>query len=1118
MNPVRYRRAAGSLAVCVAFLLLVAQGPPASASAGSFAPPHADAGVETNGDHLFNYLRIDASLQVTTPGMFTIKVVLNDDLDLGKLTEASVTVSLAGGAQTVSVFLDGPDIYNGGVDGPYHAHLTLQSEYGETLAMDVHTTAAYGFADFQPYVAHFVPPNSEKTWDNDTDGLKDWIDLGFTLDVATAGRYTLSSLLTDSTYTVSVRWSQTRDLAAGRATLHQLFLGYPIRLSQRNGPYMVTNTLSDGRGQFIDFLYVQTASYDYTVFETPPARLNPPHSDTGVDLDGDGLYNTLRVDVGLSIDASGTYSVRGQLYSGGGQFITSTVSTLVLSPGTVKVSLSFLGYLIYDSGFDGPYRVDLDIFDTGQLRLDFGSYWTASYSRFKFQPRLAYLDPPHEDQGIDVNGNGKYEVLRLFVHLNVTAPVILRIDAALRQGVLSSDLVRASVNASLSPGLRVVSLDFAAADIIAAGKDGPYRAWISLYGPNNTLLDEGSHRTQGYLLSDFDPGPRGEIVGLYGDRPEDLDLDGLYNRLRLTVAVNVSEAGRYRLEGALVKNSVTIAQDSTAQELGPGAAMMVLVFGGPDIRAAGLDGPYDVQVALRGSRGALLASAVLTTAAYPATSFRLAASVTLSGLVSSAVNGTSMDGATVWIVDYDDHVSRTALADAAGRYSLRTYTGTYWIVVDHPNGQAKVSRQTLTADTWLNASLYLPNRLAVRDTITWAGWNDILVSVRYTYATDASAIRLELDWMQGNRDGWVESSEATLIQDPVDRLRDVIDAGSSMDRLLVNGENYSAAGDALWDDAVSGNVSLGEAPAREVVRAFRTGWKIGKPPRAEIAFDTYYDSASVDRILLFYVPGFYRFASSNATEDVVVRFRKGVNPILLDPLVVGSGAEPPDVGFIRIMLYTQASYVPPTPSAPTGLSATLEGGTDVALSWLAPTTNTDGSRILNLAGYHVYRASSSGPLTRIGSLLPWTSASDRPGSGTYSYAVSAVNTDGVESALSSPVTITVGAPSASNSTGLAQERGARTLPAEGEPLRLGVPLSPLLGFSACISAFLAAMAAVAAMTWGARIPTPRRRWHRLPQRSANPRGRKGGSIELNETCEISLRNESVRERTSSRRR
>ena len=159
-----------------------------AAASGTFQPPHSDVGVDTNGDGRYNFLRIQVRLAITNPGTFTVYVVLKDDLDLGFLSETSVTVTLPSGAQSLPVDVSGVDVYNGGVDGPYNVHLTLRSDFGTVLATGVHVTSGYSFTSFQPYDARIVPPHSERTLDNDTDGLADWLELGITVDVSTQAR------------------------------------------------------------------------------------------------------------------------------------------------------------------------------------------------------------------------------------------------------------------------------------------------------------------------------------------------------------------------------------------------------------------------------------------------------------------------------------------------------------------------------------------------------------------------------------------------------------------------------------------------------------------------------------------------------------------------------------------------------------------------------------------------------------------------------------------------------------------------------------------------------------------------------------------------------------------
>ncbi len=91
------------------------------------------------------------------------------------------------------------------------------------------------------------------------------------------------------------------------------------------------------------------------------------------------------------------------------------------------------------------------------------------------------------------------------------------------------------------------------------------------------------------------------------------------------------------------------------------------------------------------------------------------------------------------------------------------------------------------------------------------------------------------------------------------------------------------------------------------------------------------------------------------------------------------------------------------PSVPSGLAASSVTSSQVGLSWTASVDNTGGSGV---AGYRVYRSDLSGPLNT--SLVTGTSYTDTTvsPSTSYTYAVSAVDNAGNESAKSSAVTVT----------------------------------------------------------------------------------------------------------------
>ena len=82
----------------------------------------------------------------------------------------------------------------------------------------------------------------------------------------------------------------------------------------------------------------------------------------------------------------------------------------------------------------------------------------------------------------------------------------------------------------------------------------------------------------------------------------------------------------------------------------------------------------------------------------------------------------------------------------------------------------------------------------------------------------------------------------------------------------------------------------------------------------------------------------------------------------------------------------------------------------VTLAWNAPTTNTDGTPLTDLAGYHVsyWQGSAEPQSLNVGNLTTYTVAGLVEGA-TYSFAVSAYNTAARESDNSQPLTVTVNA-------------------------------------------------------------------------------------------------------------
>ncbi len=82
----------------------------------------------------------------------------------------------------------------------------------------------------------------------------------------------------------------------------------------------------------------------------------------------------------------------------------------------------------------------------------------------------------------------------------------------------------------------------------------------------------------------------------------------------------------------------------------------------------------------------------------------------------------------------------------------------------------------------------------------------------------------------------------------------------------------------------------------------------------------------------------------------------------------------------------------------------------ITLSWLAPTENTDGSALTNLAGFHIYYGTSASNLTEeisIDTVGQLTCVIDELSSGTWYFEVLAVNSSGNQSGPSTTVSATI---------------------------------------------------------------------------------------------------------------
>jgi formylglycine-generating enzyme required for sulfatase activity len=128
-----------------------------------------------------------------------------------------------------------------------------------------------------------------------------------------------------------------------------------------------------------------------TAFAITPhmAVLTHTLSDQGVDIDANGLYDFLEVQVGAQVVETGSLSLSAVLMGSEGQFIDqATVITETTTTGIQNIALRFSGEAIWSLGLDGPYTVtQISLFDDDAfiiLDTDENEYLTSSYDYHQF--------------------------------------------------------------------------------------------------------------------------------------------------------------------------------------------------------------------------------------------------------------------------------------------------------------------------------------------------------------------------------------------------------------------------------------------------------------------------------------------------------------------------------------------------------------------------------------------------------------------------------------------------------------------------------------------------------------------------------------------------------------
>ncbi|MBI3978926.1 MAG: hypothetical protein HY331_12135 [Chloroflexi bacterium] len=499
---------------------------------------------DADGNSLYDRLLLDVGLFAARPITVGLAGDLFDSTD-GGAASGRTEVVLPAGTTTVTLPFDGRDLYAAGATGPYTLRglairdlvgcsnggclLALESTiYSSDPDLVLYMTPVFTFTQFERPPASLGAVLAQAAADTDGDGLFDRLSVTATVAISPGAGISYTVLGTLSQAGKDVARAERFVAGTGLLAAALDFDGREIRRSHAGGPYTVTLLLRDDArncgetlGCFSSAVVTTTAPYSSTQFQLPPEEyLSIAYRDRGTDLDGNGLYDFLTVDLDAAAVRSGTYHLTGRLQDAAGRPVATAPVSATLDGVTRTVSSSFPGADLWRGGLAGSrYTLTLALDDaaTGQRLATLADvYTTAAYTSTQFEPPAARFIDRYADRGIDVDGDGLYDDLDVDVGVQVVVAGTYRLQAALLAGG-GLPIAEAAAAGPLTTGTVTVTLRYDGIAIREAGAAGPYTlTGLVLEDADARRLDERTapYTNTAYTLSQFEQG--GIISGTVG--------------------------------------------------------------------------------------------------------------------------------------------------------------------------------------------------------------------------------------------------------------------------------------------------------------------------------------------------------------------------------------------------------------------------------------------------------------------------------------------------------------------------------------------------------------------------------------------------------------------------
>ncbi|MHA2100425.1 MAG: hypothetical protein ACW99A_17250, partial [Candidatus Kariarchaeaceae archaeon] len=525
-----------------------------------FTGNYVDKGLDTDGDGKYNHLTIDIEVNVTQTGEYYLDIQFTANISDDTYYNSTNSYWNVG-IQNITIIIEVITYYSEHMNTSYNLEYARirDNNYNilDTIYPD-YSTRIYNFSEFDPPEVYFTGNYIDKGLDTDGDGKYNHLTIDIEVNVTQTGSYYLNLEVRDNVTGTSHYGSSDGVWNEGIQNI-SVRIGVSSYYSRRvNISYIIELVeILNGNYSIIErfYPYLPTRLYTYNEFDPPGIYLTGNYWEEGIDTDADNLFNEIKFEVEVNVTQIGEYNLDFSLRSGysGSTYYSSAQG--YWGVGLANVSISLDASRFYSTRVNQTfeiYRINLISSNNSLFRLIetvYNTYTTRIFNYTEFDLPRAYFTGIYYDEGLDTDGDGKFNQLIVNFEVNVTYSGNYYLEFRLRSSHSGSSY-SGSTSGYLIVGLINVSVPIDASTFYYQRINTTYvveYAYIHDFNYNTEDYQYPNFLTRIYNYTEFDF-PESYFTGNYYDAGLDTNGDSKFDQLVFNIEVNTTQAGDYYLE------------------------------------------------------------------------------------------------------------------------------------------------------------------------------------------------------------------------------------------------------------------------------------------------------------------------------------------------------------------------------------------------------------------------------------------------------------------------------------------------------------------------------------------------------------------------------------------